>query len=319
MTQPHLSPDSSDPQTRFPIGECSSGWLFPLRRAVKRWGYGAIALLLASTIVVSTPSTSQAIDFGDIFNILRNGIRVYQLSNLSDRQEVELGEQIDRQLKRSQIRVITSPDVVAYVDDIGQRLARNSNRPNIPYQFQVVRDAKVNAFATMGGFVYINAGLMVAADNEAQLSGVISHEIGHITERHAVNQMRQRAIAQGVASAAGLDRSRAVQIGVELALNRPKSRRDELEADDLGLTYLNRAGYAPQALPNFLRKLLRASSPPTILSTHPNTGDRIALLEAKIAQIPESQRGKEGLNELEYRKRIDGWFKITPANSQRRR
>ncbi|MGD1936439.1 MAG: M48 family metallopeptidase [Cyanophyceae cyanobacterium] len=293
--------------------------LFPLRRVVKRWGYGAIALLLASTIVVSTPTASQALDFGDIFNILRNGVRVFQLSNLSDQQEVELGKQIDRQLKQSQIRVITSPEIVSYVDDIGQRLAQNSNRPDIPYRFQVVRDAKINAFATMGGFVYVNAGLMVAADNEAQLAGVIAHEIGHITERHAVNQMRQRAIAQGVASAAGLDRSRAVQIGVELALNRPKSRRDELEADDLGLTYLNRTGYAPQALPNFLRKLLRASSPPTILSTHPDTGDRIAILEAKIAQIPNSQRGQDGLDELEYRKRIDSWFKISPANSQRRR
>ncbi|MEM9771506.1 MAG: M48 family metallopeptidase [Cyanobacteria bacterium P01_D01_bin.73] len=293
--------------------------LFPLRRTVKRWVYGAIALFLASTVIVSAPSPSQALDFGDIFNILRNGIRVYQLSNLSDQQEVDLGKQIDSQLKQSQIQVITSPKIAGYVDDIGQRLARNSSRPEIPYTFQVVRDARVNAFATMGGFVYINAGLMVAADNEAQLASVISHEIGHITERHAVNQMRQRALAQGVASAAGLRRSRAVQIGVELALNRPKSRKDELEADYLGLVFLNKTGYAPKAFPDFLRKLLRARSVPTILSTHPDTRDRIANAEAQIAQIPEASRGKSGLDEITYRKRIDGWFQIRPGNSQRPR
>ena len=293
--------------------------LMSIPKRLKRWGYGAIALLLACTIVATTPTPSQAIDFGDIFNILRHGVRVFQLNNLSDGQEVELGKQIDQQLKRSQIRVIRSPEIVGYVDNIGQRLARNSNRPNIPYTFQVVRDAKINAFATMGGFVYINAGLMLAADNEAQLSSVIAHEIAHITERHAVGQLRQRALAEGVASAAGLGRSRAVQLGVELALNRPKSRRDELEADRLGLVYLNKTDYVPQAFPDFLRKLLRARSVPTVLSTHPDTGDRIRLSEAQIAQIPEVSRGADGSDEAEYRARMDGWFKVVPANQRQQR
>ena len=254
--------------------------LMSIPKRLKRWGYGAIALLLACTIVATTPTPSQAIDFGDIFNILRHGVRVFQLNNLSDGQEVELGKQIDQQLKRSQIRVIRSPEIVGYVDNIGQRLARNSNRPNIPYTFQVVRDAKINAFATMGGFVYINAGLMLAA---------------------------------------GLGRSRAVQLGVELALNRPKSRRDELEADRLGLVYLNKTDYVPQAFPDFLRKLLRARSVPTVLSTHPDTGDRIRLLEAQIAQIPEVSRGADGSDEAEYRARMDGWFKVVPANQRQQR
>ena len=308
MTKSHLS---------YPVSKIKRRWLPPVRRSLKRWTYGAIALILASTLILSSPSPSQAFDLGDIFNILRHGVRVFQLSNLSDSQEVELGKQIDRQLKQSQIRVITAPEIVGYVDDIGQRLASNSNRPNIPYRFQVVRDAKVNAFATMGGYVYVNAGLMVAADNEAQLAGVIAHEIGHITERHAVNQLRQRALAQGVASAAGVSRSRAVQLGVELAINRPKSRRDELEADDLGLQYLNDTGYAPKAFPDFLRKLLRARSVPTLLSTHPNTRDRITLAEAKIARIPENDRGTAGLDQEPYRAKIDSWFKVTPADNRR--
>lgn len=289
-----------------------------VRRFFKRWGYGAIALVLACTIV-SSPTPSQAFDLGDIFNILRHGVRVFQFSNLSDEQEVELGKQIDRQLKQSQIRVINAPEIVEYLDNIGQRLASNSNRPEIPYRFQVVRDAKINAFATMGGFVYINAGLMAAADNEAQLSGVVAHEIAHITQRHAVKQLRQRAIAEGVASAAGVDRNQAVRIGVELALNRPRSRRDEFEADYVGLEVLNRTGYAPEGLPDFLRKLLRARSVPTVLSTHPDTNERIARLEAQIAAIPNSDRGTGGLNSDRYRARIDSWFRVTRTDERQRR
>ncbi|NJN86583.1 MAG: M48 family metalloprotease, partial [Leptolyngbyaceae cyanobacterium SL_7_1] len=161
---------------------------------------------------------------------------------------------------------------------------------------------RVNAFATMGGFVYVTTGLIRTADNEAQLASVIGHEIGHIAGRHAVEQMRETAIAQGVATAAGLDRNVAVAIGVELALRRPNSRQDELEADQLGLSNLIRAGYAPSGTVGFMQKLLNQSSVPAFLSTHPATADRITALNRMID--PATANVGDGLDNAAYRSRI---------------
>jgi predicted Zn-dependent protease len=223
---------------------------------------------------------------------------------MSDRQEANLGKQINDQLvKSNNIKLYQNSQITSYVNEIGQKLARTSSRPDITYTFQVVNDNGINAFATMGGYVYVHTGLMKTADNEAEFASVIGHEIGHIAARHSIKQMRQQAIAQGVLSAAGLDESTAVQIGVELALNRPKSRGDELEADRLGLANIQEAGYAPSAMVSFMQKLLKSSgSVPTILSTHPPTSDRITALQSQI------ESGKEnvgtGLDNQAYKNRI---------------
>jgi len=152
----------------------------------------------------------------------------------------------------------------------------------------------------MGGFVYINTGLIATADNESELASVVAHEIGHIASRHAVEQMRQRAIAQGLLSAAGLDESNAVQIGVELAVSRPNSRQDELEADERGLRMLRQAGYAPIGMVTFMEKLQRqGGAPPSFLSTHPATGERIQALKAQMNNPTQG----DGLNPQLYQQR----------------
>ncbi|MEO1467244.1 MAG: M48 family metallopeptidase, partial [Cyanobacteria bacterium J06633_1] len=180
---------------------------------------------------------------------------------------------------------------------------KTSQRPNIPYTFQVVNDNSINAFATMGGYVYINKGLIAAADNEAELASVIGHEIGHIAGRHGIEQMRDRALAQGLLSAAGLDRSSAVQIGVELAVSRPNGRADELEADRFGLVNMTRANYAPAGILGFMQKLLqRGGSTPSFLSTHPATSERITNLKQQIDPV-NANRG-DGLDSRAYRRRI---------------
>ena len=101
----------------------------------------------------------------------------------------------------------------------------------------------------------------------------MAHEIGHIAERHLIEQMRETAIARGLATAAGIDDSTAVQLGVELALRRPNSREDEFEADARGIQTLGKAGYAQVATIDFLEKLRSQRSTPTFLSTHPATSD----------------------------------------------
>jgi predicted Zn-dependent protease len=236
-------------------------------------------------------------------NLLIRGVQVIQLSNMSDRQEVQIGSQINQQLVSREVRLYRNPEINNYVKQIGQKLAANSDRPNIPYTFQVVNDKGINAFATMGGFVYVNTGLLKLADNEAELASVMAHEIGHITGRHAVEQMRETAIAGGIATAAGLDRNRAVGIGVELALRRPGSRKDELEADQEGLEMMRRAGYAPSATVTFMEKLLKkGGSAPAFLSTHPATSDRIARLRSAIT----SQQANvgTGLDSATYKAKI---------------
>lgn len=271
----------------------------PLRKLLKRWQYGLISLFVIVGLVVGTPQVSQAFSFS-FFDLIFRGVQVFQLSNMSDSQEVELGKQINQQLLDQRVNLYENRQVNRYVDRIGERLANNSGRPNLPFTFQVVNDDSINAFATMGGFVYLHTGLIKAADNEAELAGVIGHEIGHITARHAIKQMRQRAIAQGLLSAAGLDRSDAVQIGVELAVSRPNSRQDEFEADEKGLDMITASGYAPKGLVSFMEKLQQqGGSPPTFLSTHPAVNDRMDRLQARM----DNPEQGNGLNAQTYQQR----------------
>lgn len=269
----------------------------------RRWLYPILSLTIAVGICLGQPMVSQALSWGDL---IRGGIQIIQgvqLGSLSDRQEQELGQQINNELTSRQVKLVRDSGLTAYVNDIGQRLAANSDRSNIRYTFQVVDDNGINAFATMGGFVYVNRGLVRAADNEAQLASVISHEIGHIAGRHAIRQMRSAAIQRGLLAGAGLDRSAAVNIGVELALRRPNSRNDEYDADDRGLRTLTRAGYAQSEMVAFMQKLLGSRSVPTFLATHPATSDRITRLRQRINANPSS--GRAGLDVSSYRSRIN--------------
>ncbi len=265
----------------------------------RRWIYGAISTLLAVSIVIGTPTATPAIPFLDL---IFRGIQVIQLSNMSDRQEVRLGGQINQQLVGGQVSLYRDAEINRYVNSIGQRLVPHSARSNIPYTFQVVQDDAINAFATMGGYVYVTTGLMRAADNEAELASVVSHEIAHIAGRHALEQMREAAIARGLMTAAGVDQSALANIGVELALRRPNSRSDEREADNLGLANLRAAGYAPSAMPAFMAKLVGRSSTPAFLSTHPSAGSRVQDLNAQID--PATANVGDGLNSAAYRSRV---------------
>jgi len=264
----------------------------------RRYIYPLLALITTIGLVVGQPLLSHALPWRDL---IFRGIQVLQLSNLSPQQEVEIGRQINDQLISRRIRILDNPEVNQYVNQIGQRLVAQSGRSNIPYTFQVVNDRSVNAFATMGGFVYLNRGLLLLADNEAELASVMAHEIGHIVGRHAVEQMRKTAIASGLVGAAGLDRNTAANIGVELAFRRPNSRKDEFEADTLGLEMLRRAGYAPSAMVSFMSKLLRnGGSIPTFLSTHPATSERIERLQ----QASKNSNFGDGLDRIAYRARL---------------
>jgi predicted Zn-dependent protease len=224
---------------------------------------------------LTTPAPASAISLPEL---LIRGLQLYQISNLSTKQKVALGSDIHQQVRRNYN--LTTND---YVSRIGQRLVQASDCSDTPFNFYVVQDSSINAFATTGGYVYINRGLLNAVDNEAQLAGVLAHEIAHICNDDLVDQLRRSQIAQGVASLADIDSSVLANVGYQLAVNLPNSREAEFEADTEGLQYLRRAGYDPNAIIAFLRKLERQPNRPRFLSTHPATEDRIDALQKRIA------------------------------------
>ncbi|WP_231663119.1 M48 family metallopeptidase [Pseudanabaena sp. 'Roaring Creek'] len=273
-----------------------------IHQELQRYGKLAIALVMSILLAVTlNPFIANALDFSDLFRILPSAIQVIQLSNIGDNDEVALGKQIDGQIQQ-EVRISRDPAANALVNRLGQILIPTSERPNIPYTFRVVDDKNLNAFATMGGFVYINTGTIAAADNVAQLASVIGHEMGHISARHSLEQMKQMAIAQGIANIAGVGDDRIVGIGVDLALRLPNSREAEFEADRRGLQNITRAGFAARAMPAFMQKLVSAGggNVPAFLSTHPATEDRIAALNQSIQANNFNTSG--GLNDGEYQR-----------------
>jgi beta-barrel assembly-enhancing protease len=274
-----------------------------LRLLLPRWWlYFSLSLLTIGLMTIGQPQIGRAADW---MQILIQGVQIFEISNLSDAQEASLGAETNQALLRK-VKLYRNPAVTNYIDRIGQRLVRNSSRPNIKYTFQVVDDNSINAFATMGGYVYINTGLMKAADNEAQLASVIGHEIGHIAGRHAIQHIKQAALSQGISSLIGVDRNTIVQLGVQVALTLPNSRQDEYDADRRGLTTVIQTGYAPTAMPEFMKKLATGNSAPAFLSSHPAVSERVANLQK---MIPAAYKNRtEGLNASTYQQNLKGFF-----------
>jgi beta-barrel assembly-enhancing protease len=285
----------------YPIRRLSMVSRQGMTRSLRSLAYSLVSIIVAVSIICLQPQLTTARPA--LGELLLQGVQVMQLTSISDQQEVSLGQQInDELLKEKQIKLYTDKGLTNYINQIGQRLASKSDRATIPYVFQVVDDKNINAFATVGGYVYVNTGLIQFADNEAQLASVMSHEIGHIVGRHAIKQMRQTAITRGLATAVGLDRSVLVKLGTEVAVKRRSSRQHEMEADQLGFTAMGRASYAQGAMVDFFKKLMTLSqgkNTPTILSTHPSTPDRVAALEAGLN--PTTAYQGDGLNPQSYK------------------
>jgi beta-barrel assembly-enhancing protease len=269
----------------------------------RRRAYAALLAIVMSASILLTPQSGQAFT---LLDLIRKGIPIIQALSINEQQEIAFGAQTNQQIVR-QMRMSQNPEVNAYINNIGQRLARSSARPNLKYTFQVVEDNAINAFATMGGYVYIHTGLMKASDNEAQLASVIGHEIGHITGRHSLEQLKQTLIAQGITSLAGLDQNQLSNTLLNIGLRLPKSREMEYDADRRGLDNIIRVGYAPSAMPEFMKKLGGASTAPAFLSTHPAPPDRVQRLNS---MIPPQYRAKtDGLDQNNYKQRVQYFFR----------
>ncbi len=175
------------------------------------------------------------------------------LMQVSPQQEVELGKKSFGQAMQSMGGVYPDAALNAYVDRVGQRVARRSHRPELKYSFQVVNDSAPNAFALPGGFIAISRGLLVSLENEAQLAAVLGHEVGHVTARHSVQGMQRSTLLGAAVSLVGIAAGDqygqlASQLGGVTAnlIDKRYSREQESESDQLGIDYMVQSGYAPQ-------------------------------------------------------------------------
>jgi len=218
------------------------------------------------------------------------------LNFFSEQQEKAMGKQYSDELK-TKLDLVQDSFVYSYINQIGQKLAQNSLRPDIGYEFQVVNTGEINAFALPGGYIYINRGLINTAGSENEVAGVIGHEIAHVVGRHSTNQMSKQLLLTGLVMGAGIGvgakSERWGEIigalgGVGVALTSMKFSRDhERQADRLGMATMVQSGYDPSGMISMFQRLntesmKKGSSAMTFMSTHPLPAERVKNMEAEV-------------------------------------
>ena len=239
-----------------------------------------------------------------------------ELSLMSEAQEIGIGQEADPQIKE-EMGVYDDPELQRYVSDIGHRIAKISERPELPWQFTVVDVPAINAFAVPGGFIYITRGILPFLENEAQLAGVLGHEIGHVTARHSAQQYTRQ-----IGGTLGL-----VALGIFVPAARPfgdltsqalgvlflsYGRDDELQADALGARYEATLGWDPAGVPAFLSTLGRLDEAsgsrrgvPNWLSTHPDPLDRVEDIQPLVQELTAGRTDFRVARDA-FMQRIDG-------------
>jgi beta-barrel assembly-enhancing protease len=219
------------------------------------------------------------------------GVNFYSIEH-----EIALGKGLAQEVERSS-KLIDDPVIVEYVNRVGQNLVRNSDA-QVPFTIKVIDSDEVNAFALPGGFFFVNSGLILRAQEESELAGVMAHEISHVTARHGTKQATKGEIMQlasiplillGPGGWAGYGIYEALQLAIPLSYLK-FSRDSEKEADFLGIQYMYKAGYDPNAYVTFFERIQadekrRPGTIPKFFSTHPPTPDRIEAAQKEIARI----------------------------------
>lgn len=247
---------------------------------MRRWW---TSLALAGLLAVS-PGCAQ---------ILAGGLVAGQaLAPITDEQEIAIGQSAAQEvLSDPKTPPYTNAQVTSYVQSVGARVAQISDRPGLPYQFHVIASSELNAFALPGGQIFITTAALKAMKNEAELAGVLAHEVTHVAHRHGIEQLRRAMLAQGIAIAAlGSTPALAQQAGV-IALDlvlKGYSRTAEDDADRYGAIYSSRASYDPIGLAGFLNTLAQTlgDTPKAFepLSDHPIISERVKRIQQVIAE-----------------------------------
>ena len=264
------------------------------RLPVKLIALGLVPCLLCLPCYAERPH-------GDVENIGNRDVsgRVFGIlpNMISQEKEIAIGNQLAGEFEKT-ARLVEDPVVNEYIDRVGQNKVKHSDA-KVPFHIKVVDTDEVNAFAFPGGFFYVNKGLILAADNEAELAGVMGHEISHVIARHATRRMSKGEYLQFMAIPALFVGGYLAQIGIRNALGLGLNlellgitRESEKEADQLGIQYLWNTGYDPNAFVSFMEKLKEEekSKPGKLASwfrTHPSTDDRIIASLDEERYLPE--------------------------------
>jgi len=211
-------------------------------------------------------------------------------------QQIQLGRQASAEVYKQMPVLPDSSALTQYVRRVGEKLvAQIPQEYSWPYEFHVIPEKEINAFALPGGPMFVNAGAIVAADNEAQLAGVMAHEMSHVYMQHSAKQASKQAFTNGIlgvlgAIVGGGTAGTLARLGMQIgagAISLKYSRNDEAQADAVGAIIMYRAGYDPRALAQFFEKLeSEGSSGPQFLSDHPNPGNRSAAIDKEISEWP---------------------------------
>jgi predicted Zn-dependent protease len=250
-------------------------------------------------------------------------------ATISTQQEVQLGADYSRQINQ-QLPLIGDRATLQYINTLGRQLAAAADPRGIPYNFYVVNSDAINAFAVPGGHIYVNRGLIERADNVSELAGVLAHEIGHVAERHSIEQLQRAQGANTLLTIlyGGILRrnpGQVEQVGVQAAgsaVFAGYSRDAEREADRVAVPYLVRTGYNPNGLPSFFQELLteQQRNPSRVqqwFATHPTTQERITNVRAIIAATP-GATGRLTTDNQAYQAFRSRVRSLTPAPRDRR-
>jgi len=230
----------------------------------------------------------------DVDNIGNRNINKGSINFISIEKEIALGRQLSAEIER-QVKLIDDPTINEYVNRVGQNIVRNSDC-KVPFTIKVVESDEINAFALPGGFFYVNSGLILAADDEAELAGVMAHETAHVCARHGTENESKGQLVQFASiplifmgGVGGFAIRQAAGFLIPMGFLQ-FSRKDEAEADYLGLQYMYKTGYDPGAAVSFFEKLqakesAKPGSVSKLFSTHPPTGDRIEMEKKNIELI----------------------------------
>jgi predicted Zn-dependent protease len=250
-------------------------------------GLGAIFLLCSFSLPAGDNKEKDPDEIGN--RDVGKGLNWYSLEK-----EIAIGKGLAQQVER-QAKLIDDPVISEYVNRVGQNLVRNSDA-KVPFTIKVIDTEEVNAFALPGGFFFVNSGLILKADTEAELAGVMAHEIAHVAARHGTRQATRGQVAQlatiplifmGGWAGYGVRQAASVLLPVGFL---QFSRAFESEADMLGLQYMYKTGYDPEAFVDFFEKIesLERKKPGTmakVFSTHPPTDDRIIAAQKNIQEL----------------------------------
>ncbi|MDH4151213.1 MAG: M48 family metallopeptidase [Betaproteobacteria bacterium] len=253
----------------------------------------AVGVALGTCVTMS--SLAQTIDLNRIFSIGRDAVTA--VTGVSEEEELAMGREIAGRMLGA-APLVNDEELQRYVNRVGRWVAMQSERPGLPWRFAVIDTTSINAFATPGGYVLLTRGLYDILDNEAQLAGVLAHEIGHIVQRHHVTVLQKSAALSAGAQLAQRDNRSAlvnnmIGSGAEV-FARGLDKSAEYEADAIGLVLAARAGYNPFGLIDVLHKLAaRGASDGSLallFKTHPPPGDRLEhlgeALTPHMARLP---------------------------------